>query len=159
VKRLALTLLAAGCARTEVQVVVTNQDLKVPTDLATLVIQAFNPLDDPSLATPIYPSPPIAPCAPGQSSGCEARPISVTLYQGSKHPDEPVRVEVDGRDANGNPVLSLASVFRFASGQSDRLEFQLYQACLHQFVRREQPVLQRVRLVHARRANGARRRH
>ncbi len=125
---LALILLAACGPPTAVVVHIDNTDLVVPTEVQRLLLTVTNPEVG---GAPAYQSQDLVPCTPGQTQGCFAFPITVTLAPGPGKPDAAVRVEVDAFDAQGTQVIADASVFTFTPNAQQRLDFYLQRACLH----------------------------
>jgi hypothetical protein len=124
--------LVVGCARTEVVVAIASSELSAPGDFDRLSIKVTNPSLDPSGTNPLYAPPPLSICAAGQSSGCYALPLTVTLYPGSAKSDEKVRVEVQAlHGSDALPAIAQAALFTFTKGASERLQFDLFRNCLN----------------------------
>jgi len=128
----AVTLVAttAGCSRTEVVVTVDATELSVPDEIDHIVFTVTNPITDPAGKNPVFVSPQLALCPPGQaSSGCTSLPTALTLFPGNERPRDNVRVQLDAL-RQGTVVLSQASVFTFTPGERAKLTFNLYRDCL-----------------------------
>lgn len=127
---LALAGLSA-CSRTEMIVGIAATELSVPTEIDRIAIKVTNPRLDPEAQRPVFVSPQLALCAPGQAPGstCTTLPTTLTLYPGDSQPNETVRVQLDAL-LQGRVVLSQASIFSFAPGKSGRVTFDLYRDCL-----------------------------
>jgi hypothetical protein len=123
---LILGAILGGCGPATEVVVSVDGELMVPTEIQRLRITVSNP----PATDIVYQSQDLPLCGAGQSGACFAFPISVTLVPG-KSSSPSVRVEVDAFADSTTPVTSDASIFSFAPGQSQRLQFFLYRNCLH----------------------------
>jgi hypothetical protein len=120
-----LLLLLCGCHApvTETLVTVSASGLTVGVDINGLHISAIDTV------TPGFGFDRAIALCPGPA-GCSTLPVSVVLYPGSKSPQDPVRVLVEGlRD--DQPVISNVALFSFISGARQRLDFILYGSCLN----------------------------
>jgi hypothetical protein len=126
----ALVATAAGCkkARTETVVVVQTAGVRIPDDVAQIrvVVADRAPAGDDVLFNDT-----VALCTPTLRSGCYDLPLSAVLFPGPKRGvSDSVRVEIDALASDGRTVTADAALFTFAEGQSQRLDFVLYQNCI-----------------------------
>ena len=126
-----MVVIMVGCDRTEVVVAVDATELTVPDEIDHLIFTVTNPTTDSAGKSPVFLSPQIALCAPGQpaSASCTTLPTALTLFPGNERPRDSVRVQLDALH-QGTVVLSQASVFSFTPGERARLTFNLYRDCL-----------------------------
>ena len=124
----AFVLSALGCrVPTSTLVVIDAPGHRVPDALQGLTLTVTNPtLGGP----PVFESPTLRRCAAGQLDGCVALPLSVTLRPGADHPEAPVRVEVETRDAADQRLTHDAAQFTFTDGLAQQVNFFLSEACL-----------------------------
>jgi hypothetical protein len=124
----AAAAVAIGCqsARTEVLVVVDNAGLAIPHDIDAVEVTVTDNALTGSSATLFDKK--VQLCA-HTGNGCFAPPISFTLVPGDSRPSDPVRVHVQAL-LGTQTVIDDAATFSFIKGQSTRLDFDLFPACV-----------------------------
>lgn len=127
----ALWAAGLGCkkARTETIVVVQTAGVRIPEDVAQIRVT----VDDrvPGTGDDELYNQTVALCTPTLTTGCYTLPLSAALFPGPKHGvSDSVRVQIEALGGDGRSVTASAALFTFAEGQSQRLDFVLYAACL-----------------------------
>jgi hypothetical protein len=136
----AATIVMAGCAlwaaglgckkaRTETVIVVQTNGVRIPDDVAQIRVTVADRL--PSGTNDELYNQTVALCSSTLTTGCYTLPLSAALFPGPKHGvSDSVRVQIDALGGDGRSVTASAALFTFAEGQSQRLDFVLYAACL-----------------------------
>jgi hypothetical protein len=112
--------LTACSSVTEVVVVVSAGDVRVPNDVDKVRVVVENTM----AASPDLPL-----CSGGAFDNCLRLPIVATLVPGPDHPTDQVTVQVTA-SRQGQDVIRDAATFMFHDGQRGRLDFVLSTACL-----------------------------
>jgi cysteine-rich repeat protein len=124
----ALSSVACRAERTEVVVVVSTDELAVPTDLDALRLTVTDRALTGATATRFDDMVPL--CAAEARSGCYALPLTLTIIPGDRRPGDPVTVDVEALHG-GTQLLRDEATFTFHTGDSMRLDFFLYRVCVN----------------------------